>query len=110
MNETISIDEAHRLKPILPGLLTRITREIRSRGGLILTTQSLSDIPAEMLTNFGSIFSFSTFSPTDLEICKNISPEITDTILELEDHEFIELRSFHKNHIQGRSFKMELIL
>lgn len=110
LNEIISIDEAHRLKPLLSGLLSTMAREIRTRGGLILTTQSLSDIPPEMLNNFGTIFLFPTFSPLDLQICENIMPEIKETILQLDDHEFIELRSFSREYQKGRAYKMELIL
>ena len=109
LNEHISIDEIHRLKPLMPKLLTRITREIRSRGGLLATTQSISDLPAEMVNNFGTIFLFETLDNRDLQFLELIEPKLKETVLELENHEFIEIRSFNKLKRKGQTYKMELI-
>lgn len=110
LNNIISIDEIHRLKPLLPGLLTRITREIRSRGGLIATTQSLSDLPGEMISNFGTIYTFQTMDKRDLEYLNLIDEKLKKDILQLEDHEFIEIRSYPKLKKLGNNIKMELRL
>lgn len=106
--ETISIDEIHRLQPLMKGLLTRITREIRSRGGLIATSQSLSDLPPEMLNNFATIFLFQTIDMRDLQFLEKLSKKLKESILTLEDHEFLEIRTFPKLEKRGFPFKMEL--
>lgn len=108
LDEHISIDEIHRLKPLMPKLLTRITREIRSRGGLLATTQSLSDLPPEMTNNFSTIFLFETLDNRDLQFLDLIEPKLKETALELENHEFIEIRSFNKLKRKGQTYKMEL--
>ena len=109
LDEHISIDEIHRLKPLMPKLLTRITREIRSRGGLLATTQSLSDLPPEMVNNFSTIFLFQTLDNRDLKFLELVEPKLKESVLELETHEFIEIRSFNKLKRRGQNFKMELI-
>ena len=109
MGEIISIDEIHRLKPLMAGLLTRISREIRSRGGFLATTQSLSDLPPEMLNNFGSIYLFPTLDRRDLDFLDKLHGELRETILQNDDHEFMEIRSFPKLRTQGRAYKMEVI-
>lgn len=106
--EFISIDEIHRLEPLMKGLITRITREIRSRGGLLATTQSLSDLPPEMLNNFGTIFLFQTIDNRDLKFLEQLSIKLQENILTLEPHEFIEIRSFRTLEKEGHNFKMEL--
>ena len=106
--EFISIDEIHRLQPLMKGLLTRITREIRSRGGLLATTQSLSDLPPEMLNNFGTIFLFTTIDSRDLKYLEQLSTKLKDNILTLKPHEFTEIRSFRTLEREGHNFKMEL--
>ena len=109
LNEHISVDEIHRLKPLMPNLLTRITREIRSRGGLLATTQSISDLPPEMVNNFSTIFLFETLDNRDLKFLELIEPKLKETVLELENHEFIEIRSFNKLKRKGQNYKMELL-
>ena len=107
--EYISIDEIHRLQPLMKGLLTRITREIRSRGGLMTTTQSLSDLPPEMLNNFATIFLFQTIDSRDLKFLEQISQKLKETTLILEPHEFLEVRSFPQLEKSGNNYKMELV-
>lgn len=106
--EYISIEEIHRLQPLMKGLLTRITREIRSRGGLLATTQSLSDLPPEMLNNFSTIFLFQTIDSRDLQFLSQISDKLKETVLILEPHEFLEIRTFPKLEKSGQNYKMEL--
>lgn len=109
LNEHISVDEIHRLKPLMPNLLTRITREIRSRGGMLATTQSISDLPPEMTNNFSTIFLFETLDNRDLKFLELVEPKLKESVLELETHEFLEIRSFNKLKRKGQTYKMELI-
>ena len=110
LDNIISIDEIHRLKPLLPGLITRITREIRTRGGLIATSQSLSDLPTEMVNNFSTIYLFQTIDWRDLSYLNLIDEKLKKDILQLEEHEFIEIRSYPKLKKLGNNIKMKLIL
>lgn len=109
LNQKISIDEVHRLKPIFP-LIGRISREIRSRGEILLTTQSLSDVPSDIINNMGSIYLFQTLDQRDIKFLGEISERLKESILQLDEHEFIELRSFRRMEKLGRPFKMELII
>lgn len=109
LNEIISIDEIHRLKPLLDTTISRLTREIRSRGGLIATSQSLSDLPPELINNFGTIYLFGTIDRRDLEYLSLIDPELMKDVLQLNDHEFIELRSYLKQKKLGQKYKMEVV-
>ena len=106
LNEIISIDEIHRLRPLMDGLISRITREIRSRGGLLCTSQSLSDLPPALVNNFGTIFCFNTIDLRDLQFFEKIDPDLKDSILHLEDHEFLEIRTFKKQKKLGHLEKM----
>lgn len=109
LNEIISIDEIHRLKPLLTGIINRITREVRSRGGIMATTQSLSDLPPSLINNFGTIYLFTTLDQRDLEFLGKIEEKLPKVILNLEDHEFVEIRSYPKYRTKGYSYKMEII-
>lgn len=108
LNQIISIDEIHRLKPLLTGIINRITREVRSRGGLMATTQSLSDLPPSLINNFGTIYLFTTLDSRDLEFLERIEEKLPNLILNLEDHEFVEIRSYPKYRTKGYTYKMEI--
>ena len=110
LDEIISIDEIHRLTPLMDGLISQITREIRSRGGIIATSQSLSDLPPFLINNFGTIFIFQDIDKRDLEYFEEIDSDLKEDILKLENHEFIELRSYKISKRDGQRYKMELIL
>lgn len=110
LNEIISIDEIHRLKPLMEGLIAQITREIRSRGGIIATTQSLSDLPPELINNFASIYIFQDFDKRDLEYIQEIDEDLKEDVLKLENHEFLEIRSYKIQKKTGQRYKMELII
>lgn len=110
LNEIISIDEIHRLKPLMEGLIAQITREIRSRGGIIATTQSLSDLPPELINNFATIYIFQDFDKRDLEYIKEIDEDLKEDVLKLENHEFLEIRSYKIQKRTGQRYKMELII
>ena len=108
-DEIISIDEIHRLKPLLDGTIARITREIRSRGGLIAATQSMSDLPPALINNFASIYVFQDFDIRDLKYFDKIDATLRADILNLAPHEFIEIRSYRQHRIQGSLYKMEIV-
>lgn len=108
-DEIISIDEIHRLTPLLPGTISRITREIRSRGGLIATTQSMSDLPPALINNFGTIYVFQDIDIRDLKYLEAIDRDLKSDVLNLLPHEFIEIRSYRWSSTQGNTLKMELI-
>lgn len=110
LNEIISIDEIHRLKSLMEGLIAQITREIRSRGGIIATTQSLSDLPPELINNFATIYIFQDFDKRDLEYIKEIDEDLKEDVLKLENHEFLEIRSYKIQKRTGQRYKMELII
>ncbi len=109
IDQIISIDEIHRIKPLYDGIISRIAREIRSRGALMATTQSLSDLPPSLINNFSTIYQFQTIDRNDLDYLKLISEPLKDDILNLEDHEFVEIRSYPKLRKQGLQYKMKLI-
>ena len=106
LNQIISIDEIHRLKPLMPQTIGRITREIRSRGGLIATSQSLTDLPPNLITNFGTIYQFQTLDKNDLQYLELIDEQLKQDVLTLEDHEFIEIRTYPRLTIEGNRYKM----
>ena len=110
INKVISIDEIHRLTPLLTTTINRMTREIRSRGGLIATTQSLSDLPPALTNNFATIFLFQTIDKRDLEYLKLIDEHLPPEIMSLEDHEFLELRTFTRERQTGMGTIMEVKL
>ena len=108
-NEVIAIDEMHRLRPLLETTISRITREIRSRGGLIASTQSMSDLPPALTNNFGTIFSFQDIDIRDLRYFAEIDKELKQDVLNLEEHEFIEVRGYKHAKLLGMAQKMILV-
>lgn len=108
--EIISIDEIHRLSPLLNTTIGRLAREIRSRGAILATTQSLSDLPSALINNFATIFCFQTLDSRDLQLFQLIDKELAADILKLDTHEFLELRSYARKKTEGLLSKMELIL
>lgn len=90
----VLIDEIHRLKNLNATIISEIVREIRHRGYIIAVTQSLSDLPDDLINNFGTIFHFNSIHFTDLEKLKIIDEELPSTIINLRPHQFIEVRRF----------------
>ncbi len=108
-DEIISIDEIHRLTPLLETTISRITREIRSRGGLIASTQSMSDLPPALINNFGTIFTFQNIDIRDLRYFSEIDRDLKEDVLALEEHEFLEVRSYKRSKLEGITQKMVLV-
>jgi energy-coupling factor transporter ATP-binding protein EcfA2 len=99
------IDEMHRLKQLNEGIISQIVREIRHKGFVIGITQSLSDLPDSLISNFGTIFAFHSLNFTDLQKYKTIDNNLAQEILKLREHEFIEVQNwteekvYQNNHI-----------
>jgi len=99
------IDEMHRLKQLNEGIISQIVREIRHKGFVIGITQSLSDLPDSLISNFGTIFAFHSLNFTDLQKYKTIDNNLAQEILKLREHEFIEVQNwtqekvYQDNHI-----------
>jgi len=95
------IDEIHRLKQLNNGIISEIVREIRYKGYIIGITQSLSDLPDDLINNFGSIFQFRSIHFKDIEKLKIIDEELPDTVMHLKPHEFIELNKYKEEIKEG---------
>jgi len=90
----VMIDEIHRLKQLNAGIISEVVREIRHKGYIIGITQSLSDLPDDLVNNFGSIFQFHSTHFRDLEKLRIIDAELPSTVMRLRPHEFVELRRY----------------
>jgi len=97
----IMIDEIHRLRQLNSGIISEIVREIRYKGYIIGITQSLSDLPDDLVNNFGSIFQFHSSHFQDLEKLKIIDEELPDTIMHLKAREFIEINRYKQEIEEG---------
>jgi energy-coupling factor transporter ATP-binding protein EcfA2 len=99
------IDELHRLKQLNEGIISQIVREIRHKGFVIGITQSLSDLPDSLISNFGTIFAFHSLNFTDLQKYKILDNSLSQEILKLREHEFVEVQNwteekvYQNNHI-----------
>jgi len=106
----IMIDEIHRLRQLNTGIISEIIREIRHKGYIIGITQSLSDLPDDLINNFSSIFQFHSTHFKDLEKLKTINEELPSTIMNLKPHEFIEINRYLEETRQGYKSIYEVIL
>ena len=86
------IDEFHRLAKFPNSIVGRLLREYRTIGSLWCVSQSLSDINAGLLNNFGTILIFNSISPLDLEILRKIDDRLPLRVSSLQPYEFINLR------------------
>jgi len=97
-NFYIAVDEAHRLlkKVFLTEfqpVLNIIAREIRSLGGgLIISTQNLSDINMHVVNQFATIFIFNTGHKEDLESLNRISEVLSYTAPKLRPTHCLDAR------------------
>ncbi len=97
-NFYICIDEAHRLlkKVFLTEfqpVLNVIAREIRSlEGGLVISTQNLSDINMHVVNQFATIFIFNTNHREDLESLNRISDVLSFTAPKLRPTHCLDAR------------------
>jgi len=106
----IMIDEIHRLRQLNTGIISEIIREIRYKGYIIGITQSLSDLPDDLINNFGTIFQFNSTHFTDLEKMKIIDEELPDTVMNLRIHEFVELKRYKQEIKEGYKSIYEVVV
>jgi len=97
----IMIDEIHRLKQLNTGIISEMVREIRHKGYIIAITQSLSDLPDDLINNFGTIFQFQSSHFKDLEKLRAIDKDLPEVVMNLGPREFIELKRYNREARQG---------
>lgn len=108
-DEPIMIDEMHRIKILSNGIISQIIREIRHKGQFIAISQSLTDLPDHLLNNFGTIIQFRSLNFSDLEKYRIINKDLPNEIMNLENHEFIEIYDYIHNIKHGRMRKYKII-
>ncbi|HUC38929.1 MAG TPA: ATP-binding protein [Candidatus Acidoferrum sp.] len=90
----ICVDEAHRLTTGDFGryhtIIVEMSREIRDKGMLWITTQNYTDIPDSIRNQFASQFIFKTTGHNDMTALKAIEPLLAWTISSLPKHYFVD--------------------
>lgn len=90
----ICIDEAHRLTTGNFGryysIIVEMSREIRDKGMLWVTTQNYTDIPDSIRKQFASQFMFKSTSQNDMIALKAIELLRAWTISSLPNHYFVD--------------------
>ncbi|EQD71863.1 ATPase, partial [mine drainage metagenome] len=80
----ICVDEAHRLTTGDFGryhtIIVEMSREIRDKGMLWITTQNYADMPDSIRNQFASQFLFKTTSQADLSALRSIEPLLAWTV------------------------------
>jgi hypothetical protein len=99
----ICVDEAHRLTTgsfaRYHTILAEMSREIRNKGMLWITTQNYTDIPDGIRNQFASQFIFKTTSQNDLIALRAIEPLLAWTVSSLPKHYFVDAQ-FQDIHTQ----------
>ncbi|MEM4098108.1 MAG: hypothetical protein QXS81_05435, partial [Candidatus Micrarchaeaceae archaeon] len=97
----ICVDEAHRLTTGQFGryhtILVEMSREIRDKGMLWITTQNYTDIPDSIRNQFASQFMFKSTAQNDMAALKAIEPLLAWTVSSLPNHYFVDAQ-FAKIH------------
>ena len=97
----ICVDEAHRLTTGAFGryhsILVEMSREIRDKGMLWITTQNYTDVPDSLRNQFASQFMFKSTGQNDLIALKAIEPLLAWTVSSLPNHYFVDAQ-FPKIH------------
>ena len=90
----ICVDEAHRLTTGTFGryhtILVEMSREIRDKGMLWITTQNYTDIPDSIRNQFASQFMFKSTAQNDMVALKAIEPLLAWTVSSLPNHYFVD--------------------
>jgi len=90
----ICVDEAHRLTASQFGkyhsIIMEMSREIRDKGMLWITTQNYTDIPDSIRNQFATQFMFKTTSQNDLLALRAIEPLLSWTASSLPKHYFVD--------------------
>ncbi|EQD66029.1 ATPase [mine drainage metagenome] len=93
----ICVDEAHRLTTGDFGryhtIIVEMSREIRDKGMLWITTQNYADIPDSIRNQFASQFLFKTTSQADLGALRSIEPLLAWTVSSLPKHHFVDAQA-----------------
>ena len=93
-NVLICIDEAHRLTTGNFGryhsIIVEMSREIRDKGMLWVTTQNYTDIPDSIRNQFASQFMFKSTGQNDMVALKAIEPLLAWTVSSLPNHYFVD--------------------
>ena len=93
-NVLICIDEAHRLTTGNFGryhsIIVEMSREIRDKGMLWVTTQNYTDIPDSIRNQFASQFMFKSTGQNDMIALKAIEPLLAWTVSSLPNHYFVD--------------------
>ncbi|MEM3265439.1 MAG: hypothetical protein QXH07_05745 [Thermoplasmata archaeon] len=88
------MDEAHRLTTGQFGryhtILVEMSREIRDKGMLWITTQNYTDIPDSIRNQFASQFMFKSTAQNDMAALKAIEPLLAWTVSSLPNHYFVD--------------------
>lgn len=92
----ICVDEAHRLTASQFGryhsIIMEMSREIRDKGMLWVTTQNYTDIPDGIRNQFATQFIFKTTSQNDLIALRSIEPLLSWTTSSLPKHYFVDVQ------------------
>ena len=90
----ICIDEAHRLTTGTFGryhsIIVEMSREIRDKGMLWVTTQNYTDVPDSIRNQFASQFMFKSTGQNDMIALKAIEPLLAWTVSSLPNHYFVD--------------------
>ena len=90
----ICIDEAHRLTTGTFGryhsIIVEMSREIRDKGMLWVTTQNYTDVPDSIKNQFASQFMFKSTGQNDMIALKAIEPLLAWTVSSMPNHYFVD--------------------
>ena len=90
----ICIDEAHRLTSGTFGryhsIIVEMSREIRDKGMLWVTTQNYTDVPDSIRNQFASQFMFKSTGQNDMVALKAIESLLAWTVSSLPNHYFVD--------------------
>jgi energy-coupling factor transporter ATP-binding protein EcfA2 len=90
----ICIDEAHRLTTGNFGryhsIIVEMSREIRDKGMLWVTTQNYTDVPDSIRNQFASQFMFKSTGQNDMVALKAIESLLAWTVSSLPNHYFVD--------------------
>lgn len=95
-NTMFFIDEAHLFTRTANTIIPDIAKLVRSRGALLVATQSLDKIEGDIFDNSATAFTSKQIGNRSLQMIKSISELYHFAVNSLRKHEFIEL--VQENH------------
>ena len=97
------LDEFHRISSFQNSIIGEMLREIRTKGGIIASTQNLADVLPGYINQFGSIFLGRSINVDDFAYWRFLSLPIVSSIISLKPFTFLDIISFiqdpGKSHI-----------